>query len=60
MYHAAGSLGVMVALGTVGPPRGMHMSRRITATMDVGLQKCLFLPATAPVGELGLPRAAAA
>lgn len=36
----------------VGPPRGVHMSRRMTATMDIGLQKNLFIPATAPIGEM--------
>ena len=36
----------------VGPPRGVHMSRRMSATMDLGLQKNLFLPATAPVEEM--------
>lgn len=36
----------------VGPPRGVHMSRRMSATMDIGLQKNLFIPATAPVPEM--------
>ena len=36
----------------VGPPRGVHMSRRMSATMDLGLQKNLFLPATAPIEEM--------
>ena len=36
----------------VGPPRGVHMSRRMSATMDLKLQKNLFLPATAPVEEM--------
>lgn len=39
-------------LAQVGPPRGVHMSRRMSATMDIGLQRNLFLPATAPVEEL--------
>ena len=36
----------------IGPSRGVHMSRRISATMDIGLQRNLILPATAPLDEL--------
>jgi phenylacetate-coenzyme A ligase PaaK-like adenylate-forming protein len=36
-------------LAQVGPPRGVHMSRRMSATMNLGLQKNLFVPATAPI-----------
>lgn len=36
----------------IGPSRGVHMSRRIAATMDIGLQRNLILPATAPLEEL--------
>lgn len=36
----------------VGPPRGNPMSRRMSATLDVGLQRNLMLPATAPLEDL--------
>ncbi len=36
----------------IGPPKGNPMSRRMSATMDIGLQKNLMLPATAPLHEL--------
>jgi phenylacetate-CoA ligase len=36
----------------VGPPRGVHMSRRMSATMNIGLQKNLFISATAPIEEI--------
>ena len=36
----------------IAPARGVHMSRRISATMDIGLQRSLILPATLPLGEI--------
>ena len=36
----------------IGPPKGNPMSRRISATMDIGLQRNLMLPATAPLEDL--------
>ena len=39
-------------LAYIGPPKGNPMSRRMSATMDIGVQKNLMLPATAPTAEL--------